>query len=175
MALADWLSAETTGDSVVLGATPSLEAESVTYGTGTTTVAELLDAEAVVLAAMLSVVPTGKTVKAEDGNVTEAGKLTPVGPVSAKLYESDDAEAAEAETDDAEAELVGAGLEYAELSMTVDRPTMMEPVYALELDDSVEAAPATLLLLLAAVGDTTVSGISPVLAWLVALDSASME
>lgn len=62
------------------------------------------------------------------------------------------------------------GLRNAVLSMTVDRPTRIEPVYELELAEVV--ADESTELLLPAVGETTIAGTTPVLDW---LDAVSVE
>lgn len=87
-----------------------------------------------------------------------------------KLYALDEAEAEAGAELEAAAEEVGAGLEDEVLSMIVDRPTMIDPVYELALDDSVAK-----LLLFDAVGDITVSETLPVLDWVIAPDSIAED
>jgi len=125
---------------------------------------------AVVFSAVGWVKPVGAKPNVEDGNGVVAVRLVSVGPVSETVYEPEDADGDPA-ADDALAGRVGIGLEESVLSMTVDNPTMIDPVNEPELGDPVVSTLTRLLLLLCAVGEAAVCGKPPVLGCEMASDS----
>ena len=68
-----------------------------------------------------------------------------------------------AELEPVESGRTGTGLRYAVLSMTVDKPTSIEPLYELEPTDPVVDGSAELLL--PSVGETSLAGIALELGW----------